>query len=46
MSSYKNNQAFTEGLKGGDRLYDLFKKRLEKNPPKTKCVRRKPGIGG
>ena len=33
-------EAFTE-LKGGDRLYNLFKKKLEKAPPTTVIPRRK-----
>ena len=42
----KKGDAFTE-LKGGDRLYNLFKKKLEKAPP-TNVIRKRPkgGPGG
>ena len=33
-------ESFTD-LKGGDRLYNLFKKKLEKAPPTTVIPRRK-----
>lgn len=44
MSRAKND-AFTE-LKGGERLYNLFKKKLEKAPPAHSIARkRRPGNG-
>ena len=41
----RKTDAFTE-LKGGDRLYNLFKKKLEKAPPANIIQRKKPGKSG
>jgi len=41
----RKSDAFTE-LKGGDRLYNLFKKKLEKAPPANIIQRKKPGNNG
>ena len=44
MSRSKTDD-FTE-LKGGDRLYNLFKKKLEKAPPANVISRKKPNGKG
>ena len=41
MKGKKTGDSFTE-LKGGDRLYNLFKKKLEKAPPANVIQRKKP----
>lgn len=41
MKGKKANDSFTE-LKGGDRLYNLFKKKQEKNPTANVIQRKKP----
>ena len=42
----RKNETFSD-LKGGDRLYMLFKKKLEKAPPTNIISRKRPtnGIG-